>query len=348
MGQRHLSVAVCNPSMMVALNGISHYRTQKLPIVSLLTPFLKTECTTSLLLLEIRLDNYQTLSKLLKNEHFDVVHIHANALINPIPLICCIDNRQKFVIHSHNTPTNSGSVARMIHGFNKVWLRHCDSARRVACSENAGHWMFGDKDFKVVNNAVDIQSYIFNPDFRRDVRIKYGIPEETYVIGTVGRMVEAKNYPFIISLFRNLLTIPPHYAKLLLVGDGPLRHSIEQLASDMANLVIFAGAQQNTAPFYSAMDCFVAPSLFEGLPIATVEAQASGVNIVVSDAIPDDANVSGLVNKLSLADPMEKWLELLSMPKVTAAERIARGLKLHNCAFDLPHLAKTIKSIYLK
>lgn len=96
------------------------------------------------------------------------------------------------------------------------------------------------------------------------------------------------------------------------------------------------------------MDCFIAPSFFEGLPIVTVEAQASGLNIIVSNAIPDEVNVSGLVNKLSLADPMEKWLSLLKQPKASNYERVIRGTNLLSCQFDLPYLAKTLRNVYIE
>lgn len=290
---------------------------------------------------------YRALSRLLKAEHFDVVHIHANALINTVPLICCIRRRQKFVIHSHSISTNHGLLCRMIHGINKTWLRCSKAAVRVACSTQAGEWMFGDSPFIVINNAIDINKYVFNKLSRCKIRDRFAIPEDAFVIGTVGRMVEAKNYPYIITLFRQYLRQNPS-ARALLVGDGPLRNIIEQQAADLGKRVIFAGPQQDTAPFYSAMDCFIAPSFFEGLSIVTVEAQASGANIVVSDAIPNEVNISGLVNKLSLSDPVEKWVELLASPEADPTTRVARGEKLRNSVFDLPYLAETLRSLYSK
>lgn len=288
---------------------------------------------------------YRALTKLIKSEQFDVVHIHANALINPIPLIACLVCGQRFVIHSHNTATNNGFVCRVIHGMNKSWLAFNKSAIRVACSQSAGQWMFGRKAYSVVNNAIDINHYIFNEQSRAEIRSRYGIADNAYVIGSVGRMVEAKNLPFMISLFRNYLKLNPS-ARFLLVGDGPLKGNIEKLAADLGNKIIFVGPQQETAPFYSAMDCFIAPSLFEGLPVVMVEAQASGVNIVVSDAIPEEVNVSGLINRLSLSEPTEVWLNLLAHPCATNQERKERGLKLLNCKFNLPFLAETLSDIY--
>lgn len=290
---------------------------------------------------------YRALATLLKKENFDTVHIHANALINSIPILCCIKHDQDFIIHSHNTSTNNGLICRIVHGINKMWLRQNNMTKFAACSDAAGRWMFGERHFAVINNAIDINSYIFNKQDRDLIRDKYGITSDAYVIGTVGRMVEAKNYPFIISLFRQYLK-KDATARLLLVGDGPLRDVIERDASDLGNSVIFAGSQQNTAPFYSAMDCFIAPSLFEGLPIALVEAQASGINIVVSDAITDEVNVSGFVKKLSLSEPIEKWLGLLQQPKLDDRARTDRGYRLRKCRFDLPYLAETLKSLYMK
>ena len=293
------------------------------------------------------LGQFRALSKLIKTNQFDIVHIHANALINPIPIICCMHLKQRFIIHSHNTATNRGAVCHAVHGVNKVWLQHCTHVKRLACSEIAGRWMFGYKKFTVANNAIDVRNFIFNENGRTQVRSLYGITDDAYVIGTVGRMVEAKNYPFIIALFREYLKIDQS-ARLLLVGDGPLRGMLEKQTSDISQFVIFAGSQQNTVPFYSAMDCFIAPSFFEGLPIVTVEAQASGLNIIVSNAIPDEVNVSGLVNKLSLADPMEKWLSLLKQPKASNYERVIRGTNLLSCQFDLPYLAKTLRNVYIE
>ena len=316
----------------------NQFFTQNVPLdnIHILPPFTRNP-----------IGQYRALATLLKKGNFDTVHIHANAMINPIPILCCIKHGQNFVVHSHNTSTNNGLVCRIMHGINKMWLRRNNSATRVACSVGAGRWMFGDRHFAVINNAIDINSFIFDKQARDLIRDKYGITSDAYVIGTVGRMVEAKNYPFIISLFREFLKLDST-ARLLLVGDGPLRNDIERMASDLGNYVIFAGSKQDTAPFYSAMDCFIAPSLFEGLSIVTVEAQASGVNIVVSDAIPDEVNVSGFVKKLSLSEPIKKWLDLLQQPKLDDNERMDRGLKLRNCKFDLPYLAETLKSLYMK
>lgn len=290
---------------------------------------------------------YQALKAILRKGNYDIVHIHANALINPIPLICCLKLGQKFVIHSHSTSTSHGLICRTVHHINKAWLNRSSVVGRIACSKEAGRWMFGCSAFTIINNAIDVNHFIFNEQSRAQIREKYGISDDAYVVGTVGRMVEAKNYPFIITLFQELKKTVSS-AKLLLVGDGPLMDIIKSRASDLMDSVIFAGAQQNTAPFYSAMDCFIAPSLFEGLSIVTVEAQASGVNIIVSDAIPAEVNVSGYLNSVSLSAPLERWLDCIGLPNASPEKRLERGMLLRNCEFDIPYLAMTLRNIYME
>lgn len=292
---------------------------------------------------------YRAFMRLLETERFDVVHIHANSLINPIPLICCLFSGQRFVIHSHSTSINHGIISNIIHAINRKWLSRIRSntIKRAACSQDAGRWMFGKREFIVINNAIDIVHFTFNEISRTLIREKYGIAKDAFVLGTVGRMVEAKNYPFIISLFYQLKKIVPS-SILLLVGDGPLKGNIEKQASILGNSVIFAGAQNDTAPYYSAMDCFLAPSYFEGLSIVTIEAQASGLDVVVSTSLPCEVNVSGEIQRLSLNETTEKWINAILLPTTSFNNRIQRGLKLQNCSYDLPFLHSNLLNIYKK
>ena len=159
----------------------------------------------------------------------------------------------------------------------------------------------------ILPNAIDPERFKFNERARQEIRSRYGIAEDDFVIGHVGRFYPQKNHEFLIDVF-NEVHKQKSNAKLLLLGDGPLQEQIRQKTKSLGLVesVIFVGLQKDPAPFYSAMDVFVFPSLWEGLGIVLLEAQYNGLPCIVSGAIPDEAAISNsfcLLNDFS----SNKW-----------------------------------------
>ena len=184
-----------------------------------------------------------------------------------------------------------------------------------ACSIPAGKWLFGKKvvnsnRFKVLKNAIDTKKYTFDYEKRIRIRNEFGITEDAFVVGHVGRFVDVKNHTFLIDIFKEI-TNKNNNAILLLVGEGELKASIKNKAISLglSNKVVFTGLRDDIPNILSAMDVFVFPSLFEGLGIVAVEAQAAGLHTICADTIPSEARITDLFHYISLNEPAEKWAD---------------------------------------
>lgn len=250
------------------------------------------------------------LRKILANG-YNYIHIHMNALINPIPVIVSSFYQKKIIIHSHNTSSAGGKLGKIIHKFNTaVFLRN--KFINVACGTDAGKWMFGEKKFQVLNNAVNLDMYKFKPSLRRKIRNQYKLSDE-FVIGQVGRLIEVKNQTFSLHLLRAYIDhYPSENVKLMLLGEGKMYNKLKVLAHDLNidNNVIFTGAINNPYDYYSSFDCLILPSLYEGLAFVAVEAQSSGLKIIASNNNTTEINITGEVTFISL-DNQNLWISAL-------------------------------------
>ena len=213
-----------------------------------------------------------------------------------------------------------------------------------ACAEEAGKWMFGGADFRVLPNAIDAAAYRFDEVVRQEVRLELGL-EDALVLGHVGRFSEPKNHPFLIELFAEAVKHEPR-ARLLLVGDGEGRASIEEKVQKLGltDKVLFLGVRSDVNRLLQAMDVFVFPSLYEGLPVSLVEAQAAGLPCVISDKVSPESILTDLVQQLPLGSA-ETWAEQV----LCAARRERKDTYDAICAagFDIAGNAKWLEEFYL-
>lgn len=259
---------------------------------------------------------HNKLKKILKEGHYKIVHSHINTL--SVFSLCAAWTAKVpiRIAHSHST-TNKQEWKK---NFIKVLLRpfvKIFATDYMACTKHAGEWMFGAKALKnnriyILNNAIETQKYKFNNKIRKDIRNKYNISESTILIGHVGRFVEQKNHAFLIEIFKEYHN-QNHDSKLMLIGQGPLADKMKEKLKDLNLLddVIFVGQVDNVNDYYSAMDLFVFPSLYEGLGMVVVEAQYSGLPCIVSTEVPQIAKISDNVEFVDLNAPLEVWLNEL-------------------------------------
>lgn len=254
------------------------------------------------------------------------------------------------IAHSHSSGTDhsfSAFLYRLV-SYNTRYIAHYF----FACSAAAGIDRYGKKvsrsnRYKIVNNAIDTAAYRVNPDVRQEVRHQFGFQNEP-VIGHVGRLIGVKNHRFLIDVFREVIQKNPE-AKLLLVGGGELEKELRAYAQEkgIGEQVIFVGIRSDVNRLMQAMDVFVFPSLYEGLPVTLVEAQTAGLPCVISDRIPKDSIlVEELVDMMRLSDSPEKWadraLERATEPHRDTQEQIkAQG-------FDIAENAKWLEGFYLE
>jgi len=223
----------------------------------------------------------------------------------------------------------------------------------LAASRRAALALFGpkweaDRRWRVLYYSIDLAP--FRRPVANTVRSELGIPPNAFVIGHVGRFVEQKNHRFLVDLISEAVR-RHHNTRLLLVGNGPGRSKIEKLVErrDLENHVIFAGVRTDVANIMrEAMNVFVFPSLFEGLPLAVLEAQAAGLPCVISEAIADEATVvKPLVKRLSLSESATTWAEnVLAAPnssEVSAEEALE---VLEGSPFNIKRGVQELSSYY--
>lgn len=254
--------------------------------------------------------------KLCRNNKYDLVHSHMNAL-SVFPLFAAKLGKVPVRI-CHNHTTSSGLekkrdlAKRILRPLCPVFATDL-----AACSELAGRWMYGDKVFEsgkvtVFNNAIDIDRFRFSGSERERVRSELGIGD-SLLIGHVGRFAQTKNHTFLIDIFSELKKIRPD-AKLILIGEGEtLDETTEKVKKlDLEDSVIFKGIVQDTEKYYFAMDAFLLPSLYEGLPVVALEAEASGLPCFISDSVTCECDVTGKVTFLPTNQKPEHWAERIA------------------------------------
>lgn len=210
------------------------------------------------------------------------------------------------IVHSHNSSC-TGLHTRLLHSVFKHMLpKYCNHF--FACSTSAAKFFFGKKDAVIIKNGIDLKKYRFNKDIRKQYRDDFGIDSETFVLGHIGRFEEVKNHSFLLEVFIETLKKRENSA-LFLIGKGSLEESIRERVRHMGieKKVLFMGERDDVDKCVQAMDIFVMPSLYEGLPFVLVEAQAAGLPCVISDTINDDAVICPSTFKLPLSQKAENW-----------------------------------------
>lgn len=249
------------------------------------------------------------------------------------------------IAHSH-----TGGRDRSIKGRAKSlarWpLRHIPHVH-LACSRLAMDWMFGSRvRGQVIHNAIDLDRFDFDQAARARSRLELQL-DGHFVIGHVGRFTAEKNHERLLQVFAEVLKRRSD-ARLLLVGDGPLKATIEARTAALGinDLVVFTGVRQDVPNLLSAMDFLVFPSLFEGLPVVIVEAQASGLPCVVSDSVTDEVGVTDLIQFMSLEEPNSAWAQA-SIRERPEGRRGAVPF-LRSAGYGVAQVADEMRRLYLQ
>ena len=219
----------------------------------------------------------------------------------------------------------------------------------IACSDVAATYLYGrckkaSAECVVRPNAIDLGTFTFDMMARDGVRERYGIPDDSLVVGHVGRFVPEKNQSFLVDIIASLRS-RGICVDALFLGDGPLRNEVEKKAAvhNVARHVHFAGIQDDTASHYSAMDVFCMPSLFEGLPVSCIEAQANGLPMVLSSGISRMADICGHAEFLDLIETA--WSE--GIRSAAAAGRYDGTTPLLTAGYDIEAAAVEYERLYL-
>lgn len=282
------------------------------------------------------------LRQVIKENRYKIVHIHQNsasmAMDGFVSKMCGVP---VVIGHSHNTRCN----VMWQHYLFKQFVNHV-LTHRFACSEAAGKWIFGNrKDVVVVNNAIDSKKYHFNQELRERKRSELGL-QEKFVVGFVGRLHEQKNLFRLLEIFKDLIDVKEN-CQLLLIGGGNLESSLKEKCAEwgISDRVSFLGVRTDISKLMMAMDTFLMPSLYEGMPVVIVEAQAAGLPCVISENVPSP-NLIGRVRIVHLAETNNKWLDALlnfdDFQRVKATEMIIKG------NFDIVNEARKLHNFYIQ
>lgn len=281
------------------------------------------------------------------DEHSEhkIVHVHQDCLSSVILKVAAQHNVPVRVAHSHSANQDKNLKYPI-----KLWYKRGIpkyATNLFACGKGAGDWMFGGASYQIINNAIDVVACAYNPTKCQEMRRQLGLENE-FTIGHVGRFNQPKNHPFLLDIFAALLRREPK-AVLLLVGGGEDMTKIQAKAQALgvAEHVRFLGIRSDVADLMQAMDVFVFPSLYEGLPVTMVEAQAAGLPCIISDKVPPECILTeGLVDVLPLSAEPEIWaakiLEKKNLPRTDRRSEIAAH------GFDITTEAVKLQEFYLK
>lgn len=290
--------------------------------------------------------NYLSALNCFFDEHpeYKVIHVHQDCLSSVILKVAAQHNVPVRVAHSHSANQDKNLKYPI-----KLWYKRSIpkyATGLFACGKDAGDWMFGGASYQIINNAINVADYAYDPTKRQEMRSQLRLKDEL-TIGHVGRFNQPKNHPFLLDIFVALLKKEPN-AVLLLVGGGEDMPKIQAKAQALgiAEHVRFLGVRSDVADLMQAMDVFVFPSLYEGLPVTMVEAQAAGLPCIISDKVPPECILTdGLVGIMQLSATPASWankiLEKRNWPRTDRrAEITAHG-------FDITTEAAKLQEFYL-
>ena len=282
---------------------------------------------------------------MLKREKYDIVDLPLSSPNAFGWLICMrLAGIRNICIHAHST----GVIGNTIMEKAKRQVLYRISNGRFACSGEAAEYIFGRKNKSKIcieNNGIEAEKFAFSEKKRMQIRESLQLNNQ-YVVGHVGRFAYPKNQKFLIELFNQLVKVDNNFS-LLLIGAGEDKKEVIQLVAEykLEGKVTILDPKSNIQDYYCAMDAFVLPSFFEGFPIVGVEAQASGLPMIVSDKVTRDINLTGQVEFLELS--VEKWIDEILRKKTNSIEkRQCAFMDIRNAGFDIKEIAKELEYKY--
>ena len=254
------------------------------------------------------------------------------------------------IAHSRNAGVDKGIKGKLTKFLRRNLKEKCD--RCFACSKLAGEAVFGKEAMEqgnvtIIPNAIDAARFTFDPEVRKQKREELHIQPQEFLIGEVGRFDPQKNQKYAVEILAECRkkNFP---AKLILIGEGPLMETVRQQVKELRlqEYVIFTGLQKNVVPFYQAMDFFLLPSFYEGLPGVAVEAQASGLRGILSDAITTETAMTSLMEFRSVQEPARVWADRIMACGHYERQNMLK--QMQETGFDVKNLANRLQDFYLR
>lgn len=294
---------------------------------------------------------HKALKRVLKEGNYKIIHSHISTMsVFSLFAAKCAGVPVR-IAHSHSTTNKKEKkknlMKQVLRPFSKVF-----ATDYMCCSELAGRWLFGNKEYDkgnvyLLNNAIDLDKFKYNESLRKKKRKELCIKDNTLVIGHIGRFVAQKNHDFLIDIF-NEIHKKNNNSILLLAGQGPLMEDIKNKVKELnlEDSVKFLGQRNDANELYQAFDVFLLPSLYEGLPVVGVEAQAAGLLCYLSDDMTKETKVLDITKFMSLNNTPEEWADNI-LDDVKKYKRIDTSKEMTAKNFNIKEEAKKLEEYYL-
>lgn len=280
---------------------------------------------------------------------YKIIHAHSELNYWPLKVAKKLGVPVR-IAHSHNAKSTI-NLKYFFLLYEKLFIKKTASDLFM-CSTIAGEWSYGHKAVAdgtcvFLKNGIEVEKYAYNEEVRAEVRKKMELGDKL-VIGHVGRFMQQKNHDFLIDIFKNIHDKNPE-SMLLLVSEGRLLNEIKTKVNSLGltDAVQFLGFRDDVHELMQAMDVFVLPSLWEGLPFTLVESQSAGLPSVISDVISDEAIVTDVITKVSLKEKADKWADvILEVYRNTKRKEISDQVRA--AGFDIVSTARWLQEFYVK
>lgn len=295
---------------------------------------------------------FREICKIIKNGNYDVVHCHGYKSF--IGILAAKKMKVKGrILHSHMAFVQENLFQRFVRKF-IVFLANFLCTNELACGDDAAKWLFGEKRFnsgkvKVINNAIDIDKYKYNLDARDRIRSELRIDKDTVLLGDVARLSYQKNQVFLLNLIKLMNSNEKKY-KLVLVGNGEDEQMLKDKCSEynISDSVIFLGIRNDIPDILCALDFFLLPSHYEGLPVVLAEVQASGLNCIVSDNVTRELKIVDNLVYASIDNSLDEWHNKIISMSNDNVDRVGIAKKMINSKYDIRFQCEHLLDIYKK
>lgn len=283
-----------------------------------------------------------------KHPEYKVIHCHVRSVAS-IVLKIAKKHGLRTLCHSHSTSNGKGIKSLMKWFLQKKIPKYSDYL--LACSEESAIWLYGENNYKnnncvIINNAIDTKKFLYNENIRNSVRKKIDLENKKIII-QVGRFVDVKNYFYTIELFSKLLKTNSDYF-LLLVGNGPLKQTMTNKIQilGLENDAQILENRNDVNELLQASDVYLMPSIFEGLPLSLVEAQAASLPCIISKNISGGKIIKELIYDLDINNNYDEWMEKIK--EVSDLKRKNRLREIEKSGFDIDKNVDKLINIYLE
>ncbi|MFR5876154.1 MAG: glycosyltransferase [Eubacterium sp.] len=301
--------------------------------------------------------SYKFYKKLMRDEHFDIVHCHLPFFSGIVLLAAAECGVSKRVAHAHfshpytDTAIYSRAKQAIAVIYRKVMRlllkKYCNV--KLACSREAGEFLYGKREFAkngiILNNGIDTLRFKFNFDMRSCTRKELNISSASIVLGHIGQLYSVKNQSFLIDIFNKFHNENPN-SYLLLIGEGSDKEMLTEKIKvlGLESNVLLLGGRNDIPELLCAMDCFVFPSIHEGFPLTLIEAQASKLPCVISDAVTDKTKINDNIFYLSIDESPETWTKYINKAISFDRESVDNTRVISD--FDINNISKKLEQIY--